>query len=303
MTLNLGGIMLAVHGPVVVGADGSEGAATAVRWAALEAACRGAPLHIVCATELDTLAADVPSESLARRVLDAASATVESAVAVAEGEAPGIRVVPVVSRGAAAQTLLEAAGGNGLVVVGTRGSGGFSALLVGSVGLSAAAYATGPVVVVRGERDHVTTGVVLVAVRDERDLGALRFAAQTAVRHKASLRVLSTYAYYQYAGSMVPVLGDLTEVAEEQSSYANRLMAPVRDEFPGLTVTSDLVRAHSTAGALVDASAHADLVVVGARRAEHVPGARLGHVVHAVLHHAHCPVAVVPHGELHRSEA
>ncbi|MFB7242041.1 universal stress protein UspA [Streptomyces populi] len=294
--------MLAVRGPVVVGADGSEGAETAVRWAAAEAACRDAPLHIVCATALDTLVADVPSESVARRVLDAGSATVESAVAVAEGEASGIRVVPVVSHAAAAQALLEAAGDNGLIVVGTRGSGGFAALLVGSVGLCVAAYATGPVVVVRGEPDHVTTGVVLVAVRDERDLGVVRFAARTAVRYKASLRVLSTYAYYQYAGSMVPLLGDLTEVAEEQASYANRLIAPVRDEFPGLTVTSDLVRAHSPAGALVDASAHADLVVVGARRPAHVPGAPLGHVVHAVLHHAHCPVAVVPHGELHRSE-
>ncbi|MFF3890084.1 universal stress protein [Streptomyces sp. NPDC001914] len=295
--------MLTVHGPVVVGADGSEGAAAAVRWAAREAACRDAPLHIVCATALDTLAADVPSESVVQRALDAGSAAVKSAVAIAETEAPGIRVVPVVSREAAGQALLEAAGDDGLVVVGSRGAGGFSALLVGSVGLCVAAYATGPVVVVRGERDHVATGVVLVAVRDERDLGVLRFAARTAVRHKASVSVLSTYAYYQYAGSMVPMLGDLTEVAQEQASYANRLAAPVRDEFPGLTVTSDLVRAHSPAGALVDASAHADLLVVGARRPTHAPGAPLGHVVHAVLHHAHCPVAVVPHGGSHRSES
>lgn len=295
--------MRAVHGPVVVGADGSEGAAAAVRWAALEAACRDAPLHIVCATALDTLAADVPSESVTQRVLEAGSATVENSVAVAEGEAPGIRVVPVVSREAAAQALLEAAGDDGLIVVGTRGAGEFAALLVGSVGLCVASYATGPVVVVRGERDHVSTGVVLVALRDERDVGVLRFAAQTAVRRKASLRVLSTYAYYQYAGSMVPVLGDLTEVAEEQASHTNRLVEPVRDEFPGLDVTSDLVRAHSPAGALVDASAHADLVVVGARRSTRVPGARLGHVVHAVLHHAHCPVAVVPYGGPTGSEA
>ncbi|MEV6019250.1 MULTISPECIES: universal stress protein [unclassified Streptomyces] len=294
--------MVAVHGPVVVGADGSESAVTAVRWAAVEASCQDAPLHVVCATGLDTLAADVPSESVVRSVLDAGSATVESAVAVAEGEAPGIRVVPVVSRGPAAQSLLEAAGDTGLIVVGTRGSGGFAALLVGSVGLCVAACAKGPVVVVRGELDHVNTGVVLVAVRDERDLGVLRFAAQTAVRHGASLRVLSIYAYYQYAGSMVPMLGDLTEVAEEQASYASRLIAPVRDEFPGLKVAGDLVRAHSPAAALVDASADADLVVVGARRPAHALGAPLGHVVHAVLHHAHCPVAVVPHGEPHRSE-
>ncbi|MFF4541903.1 universal stress protein [Streptomyces aureus] len=287
-----------MHGPVVVGADGSEGATSAVRWAAVEAACREVPLHIVCATALDTLAADAPPESVVQQVLDAGSATVESAVTEAGGQARGLQVVPVVSREAAVQALLEAAGDDGLIVVGTRGIGGFSALLVGSVGLGVAAYARGPVVVVRGEADRVTTGVVLVAVRDERDLDVMRFAARTAERHKASLRVLTTYAYYQYAGSMVPWLGDLTEVAEEQASSVSRLTAPVRDEFPDLTVTTDLVRSHSPAGALVDASAHADLVVVGARRAAHVPGAPLGRVVHAVLHHAHCPVAVVPHGEL-----
>jgi nucleotide-binding universal stress UspA family protein len=169
------------------------------------------------------------------------------------------------------------------------------------VGLRVAACATAPVVVVHSPAGDVTTGVVVVAVRDERDLDVMRFAAETADRHKASLRVLSAYTYYQYAGSMVPMLDDLTEVAEEQASSIARLIAPVRDEFPGLTVTSELARTRSPAGALVDASAHADLVVVGARRPTHTLGTPLGRVVHAVLHHAHCPVVVVPYGERHRS--
>ncbi|MFF3411048.1 universal stress protein [Streptomyces sp. NPDC002742] len=292
--------MAAVHGPIVVGADGSEGAAPAVRWAALEAASRGVPLHIVCATGLDTWGAKLSPDSVVQRVLDIGLDTVERAAAQAEEQAPGLRVTSKVSRDGAAPALLGEAGDDGLIVVGSRGAGGFSALLLGSVGLRVAACATAPVVVVRGTPDHVTTGVVLVAARDERDLDVMRFAAQTADRRKASLRVLSAYTYYQYAGSMVPLLGDLTEVAEQQASSIARLIAPVRDEFPDLTVTSELVRAHSPAGALVDESAHADLVVVGARRPAHAPGTPLGRVVHAVLHHAHCPVAVVPYGERHR---
>jgi nucleotide-binding universal stress UspA family protein len=126
------------------------------------------------------------------------------------------------------------------------------------------------------------------------------FAAETAERHKASLRVLSACTCYQYAGSMVPMPDDRVEVAEEQASSVARLTAPVRDEFPDLTVTSELVRTHSPAGALVDASADADLVVVGARRSAHTFGTPLGRVVHAALHHAHCPVVVVPYGERHR---
>ncbi|WRZ88886.1 universal stress protein [Streptomyces sp. NBC_01007] len=293
--------MVAVHGPIVVGADGSEGAAPAVRWAAAEAASRGVPLRIVCATGLNTWGAELAPESVVRRVYDIGLETVEHAAALAEDQAPGIRVTSKVSRDAAASALLSEAGDNSLTVVGSRGAGGFSALLLGSVGLRVAACATAPVVVVRSPAGHVTTGVVLVAVRDERDLDVMRFAAETADRHKASLRVLSAYTYYQYAGSMVPMLDDLTEVAEEQASSIARLVAPVRDEFPNLTVTSELVRTRSPAGALVDASAHADLVVVGARRLTHTLGTPLGRVVHAVLHHAHCPVVVVPYGERHRS--
>ncbi|MFJ9135709.1 universal stress protein [Streptomyces sp. NPDC102256] len=301
MTLNLGGIMDVVRAPIVVGADGSEGAAPAVRWAALEAASRGVPMHIVCATALDTWGADVASAAVAQRVLDTGLETAETAVEQAEQQAPGIRVACVVSRRSPAEALRDASREGGLIVVGSRGAGGFAALLLGSVGLRVAACATVPVVVVRGEPDHVSTGVVVVAVRDERDLDVMRFAAETADRHKASLRVLSAYTYYQYAGSMVPMLGDLPEVAEEQASSVGRLVAPVREEFPDLTVTCDLVRAHSPAGALVDASGHADLVVIGARRPVHAPGTPLGRVAHAVLHHSHCPVAVVPHGGSRRS--
>ncbi|WP_392959837.1 universal stress protein [Streptomyces sp. LN245] len=59
-------------------------------------------------------------------------------------------------------------------------------------------------------------------------------------------------------------------------------------------MTTELVQAHSPAGALVDASADTDLLVVGARRPAHSLGNPLGHVTHAVLHHAHCPLVVVP---------
>ncbi|WP_406481141.1 universal stress protein [Streptomyces sp. NBC_01615] len=291
--------MVAVGGPVVVGTDGSENAALAVRWAAVEAAARRALLHIVHATALDTWGGHRPDHA-AQLVLDAGQDILDEAVARASDQVPGPRVTATLSRDSAPRALLGEAGANGMVVVGSRGLGGFSALLLGSVGLRVAARATVPLVVVRGAPEPVTTGVVLAAVRDERDLDAVRFAAEAADRRKASLRVLSTYAFYQYAGSMVPLLDDLTEIAEEQARAISRLLGPLRDEFRGLTVTVDVVRAPSAAGALVDASAHADLLVIGARRPAHAIGAPLGLVAHAVLHHAHCPVAMVPCGERHR---
>ncbi|WP_371642317.1 universal stress protein [Streptomyces mirabilis] len=293
--------MVDVRGPIVVGADGSDTGARAVRWAAVEAAARGADLHIVHATALDAPGGHRPDYA-ARLVREAGQDILDEAVVQAVGQVPGLGVTSTLSRDSAARALLGEAGSDGMIVVGSRGLGGFAALLLGSVGLRVAACATVPLVVVRGEHEPVPTGVVVAAVRNERDLDAARFAARAAGRRKASLRVWSAYTFYQYAGSMVPMLDDVTEIAEEQASATARLVAPLRDEFPTLTVTVDVVRAPSVAGALVDVSAHADLLVLGARRPEHTIGAPLGHVAHAVLHHAYCPVAMVPDDEPHRAD-
>ncbi|WP_164836410.1 universal stress protein [Actinacidiphila soli] len=290
--------MDATRGPVVVGTDGSENAVPAVRWAAAEAAARRVPLHIVHATGLDAWGGHLPDDA-AQLVLDTGQDILDNAVAQATDQVPQLRVTRTLSRDSAVRTLLDEAGANGTVVVGSRGLGGFSALLLGSVGLRVAGRVTGPLVVVRGAPETVTKGVVLAAVRDERDLDAVRFAAETAGRREASLRVLSAYTFFQYAGSMVPMLDDVREVAEEQADAASRVLGPLRDEFPGLAVTADVVRGPSAAGALVAASAHVDLLVIGARRPAHAIGAPLGRVAHAVLHHAHCPVAMVPCGDRH----
>ncbi|WP_028800100.1 universal stress protein [Streptomyces sp. 142MFCol3.1] len=285
---------------VVVGVDGSEKAAEAVRLAAAEAAARGLSLHVVHATALDGRSGRRPDPA-DQLLLDAGQDVLDEAIAQVAAQVPRLCVTSTLSRDSAVRALLGAAGADGIIAVGSRGLGGFTALLLGSVGLRLAARVTGPLVVVRGAPEPVRTGVVLAAVRDERDLDALRFAAETADRRKSSLRVLSCYRFYQYAGSMVPMLDDLTEVPEEQMSATSRLLGFLGDEFPALTVTADAVRAPSTAGALVEASGHAELLVVGARRPAHAIGAPLGHVAHAVLHHAQCPVAMVPcrgpHGE------
>jgi hypothetical protein len=146
--------------------------------------------------------------------LDAGQDILDEAVAQAISQVPGPTVAAMLSQDSAVPALLGEAGENGMIVVGSRGLGGFSALLLGSVGLRTATRATVPLVVVRGASDTVPTGVVLVAVRDGRDLDAVRFAAEAADRQKASLRVLSAYTYYEYAGSMVPMLDDLTRIAE-----------------------------------------------------------------------------------------
>jgi nucleotide-binding universal stress UspA family protein len=67
-----------------------------------------------------------------------------------------------------------------------------------------------------------------------------------------------------------------------------------REKYPQVTVRMDVVLLHP-AEALLNASRAADLLVVGRRTDPQMTEGRLGPVTHAVLHHARCPVAVVPH--------
>ncbi|MFE2943094.1 universal stress protein [Streptomyces sp. NPDC059255] len=275
-------------GPVVAGTDGSDHATTAVLWAAGEAASRRRPLTIVHAIGVEHSDDTHTVLGKARETLDAAAARVAR-------EYADLPVSTVLSRDEPAESLLEAAGEDGTVVVGSRGLGGFTALLMGSVGLRTAARAKGPVIVVR----HVTEdtgGVVAVAVRDDGDRDALTFAARTARLRHASLRVVSVWLFLQNVGSMATMVDDLSGMAEAEGEATSHMVEPVLKEFPDLEVMVETVRATSVAGALVEAAADAaaDLLVMGARRPAHRIGSPLGRVTHAVLHHAPCPVAVIP---------
>ncbi len=134
---------------ILVGVDDSPAAAEAVRWAANEAALRGASLHVMHAWDLPGFAgwedAPVTREGLqaeSTRILDGLTAQ------AAEGR-PGLDVVGVSVEGAPVEELLAAAGEADLLVVGSRGEGGFKGLLLGSVSHQCALHAPCPVVIVR----------------------------------------------------------------------------------------------------------------------------------------------------------
>ncbi|MFI0723537.1 universal stress protein [Streptomyces sp. NPDC021224] len=278
-------------GPVVVGTDGSEHADRAVLWAAAEAAARERPLTVVHGVGAERQGYWTPDEAEViitegGRLLDRVQATVAERY-------PGLDVATTLSRSEPAASLLEAAGAGDTLVVGSRGRGGFTSLLLGSVSLRVAARSRGPVVVVRTVPEEAK-GTVVAAVRDDGDREVVRFAARTAERRGAALRVVSVWMFLENVGSMGAVAVDVDAVARSEAEATRRTVGPVRAEFPGLTVTEQALRSRSVAGALVDASESADLLVMGTRRPAHVLGGGLGRVTHAVLHHAHCPVAVLP---------
>ncbi len=136
---------------IVCGIDGSEGAQRALGWAIEEAKRRGAVLLLVHAWEMPytvayPFAAGPILESTA--VEDAAQQVIDEAVEVARRQAPEVTVEHALVHGAPAMVLLEVAEKASLLVVGSRGRGGFAGLLLGSVSQHVVPHSPCPVVVV-----------------------------------------------------------------------------------------------------------------------------------------------------------
>lgn len=137
---------------IVVGVDGSEGSEAALRWALDEARRRECRLdlvhvwHVPYAGEVSGLVMGELSERLEHQAREVVQSVMEKSV----GEDPGVEVVPMVTEGATAEALLDAARDADLLVVGSRGLGGFKSLLLGSVSTACVHHATCPVVVVPG---------------------------------------------------------------------------------------------------------------------------------------------------------
>ncbi|MGZ5212153.1 MAG: universal stress protein [Actinomycetota bacterium] len=142
-------------GRLVVGVDGSESATSAVRWAAHEAELRGTKLEMISAWEVSVSnvgyglgLAEISGEMLTGLEQNAEE-VLSTAAEVARDGSPHIEIETRTVEGQAAEVLVEAARGADLLVVGSRGKGGFRELLLGSVSQQCAHHASCPVVIVR----------------------------------------------------------------------------------------------------------------------------------------------------------
>ena len=266
--------------PVLVGVDGSEASTRAVRWAAREARLRGSGLHVVHAWlwplfrlslgSSPTIAPGGGLQAEADRVLAGAAATARSV-------SPGLVVETTLAVGEAGTALLRRAAGAQLVVVGSRGLGGFSGLLLGSTGIALSAHSPRPVVVVRG--DESPHGPVVAGIDASGGADAvLRRALREAVLHRAPFAVEGLDRVEQSA-------------RDRAAELVDKALARVAADFGEVAVSVRLGEA-SAAADLVAASGDARLLVVGSRALGSLRGMLLGSTTHAVLHHAACPVLV-----------
>jgi nucleotide-binding universal stress UspA family protein len=264
-----------------------------MRWAADEAARQGRPLHIVHGA--DVTYADYVIGEAVRLIIEPARAVLHDAAEEVSEYLPDLPVTTALSQGPGYEAVLEASQPDDLAVVGSRGRGGFTGLLLGSVSLSVAARATCPVVVVRDSRgDNASAGGVVAGFRDEEDLPAARFAARLARSRGVQLRIVRAWRLFDQAGVSIPLFDELAVTREAEAKAFTASVDALRREFAGQPITDEFVVAPSPARALIHAAVGTALLVVGTRRPHSRLGLRLGRVTHAVLHHADCPVAVVP---------
>ncbi|BBC98042.1 universal stress protein [Streptomyces griseofuscus] len=281
--------------PVLVGVDGSEESLRAVDRAAEEAALRGAPLRLVHASlweryEGSLIAQEVgkPAEEvMAQDIMDAAERR-------AHRHHPELRLTTSVLADEPSFGLVNESSTARLVVVGCRGRNAVTELLLGSVSLSVAARAHCPVIVLRGGPERPTApGRVVLGVADK-DAGpaAVRFAAEEAALRGVPLEAVRAWRRPAHSATGHPLLAGGPAQAQEQEA-AEALEEALRDVPEGLEQHRRTAEGHAR-DVLVDASRDAGLLVVGARRRTGRFGPQLGRVAHGVLHHAACPVAVVP---------
>lgn len=293
--------------PVVVGVDGSTSSTRAVRWAADQAAMWGCPLRLVHAhvwpmihrPEVAGLPADYRDV-----LLDLGRGWLANAAQAATEVAPEIAVSTDLVVARAAQLLIEESAAARLVVVGSRGLGGFTGLMIGSTAVALAAHARCPLAVVRTpdeNQDPPSSGPVVLGVNGPpASEAAIGFAFEAASLRKAPLVAL--HAWSCAATPAYPPRYLWSVIEQDERRLLDERLHGWQQKFPDVRV--DLVVTDGRpADGLLHAAEDAQLVVVGSRGRGGLGGLLLGSTSHALLHHAPCPVVVARpeyHGGRHR---
>jgi len=285
---------------IVVGVDGSSHADVALRWALRQARSAGAELYLVYAygrrlgsdgSDDGHVAADTVLASIVDRHREALGAVAWRAHAQSSG------------RGSPAHVLLDEAQQADLIVVGSRGLGGFGELILGSTSYRLVSRARTPVAVVRTDpTTSASDGGVesgLVVGVDGSDTGdrALRWAAVEARRRGVSLDVVHSQPLPPHQllgmGAVPSMERERALVRQEGERILDRAVERTGDALDGLELRRH-ARVGPTADALAVVAGADHVLVVGNRGHSYVGGVMLGSVSHQVLHHAHGPVVVVP---------
>jgi nucleotide-binding universal stress UspA family protein len=286
---------------VTVGLDGSPESLTAARWAADEAGRRGLTLRLLhawpsLAPEPVRVPSEIDQNYWAKRLVHDAQAELQK-------RHPRLTVVGELVADDAQHALLQAASESEITVLGSRGLELLESYFMGDISMPVVAQAERPVVLVRAATDKEmpaptahAAGHVVVALKlhgpcdDLLDFAFHSAAAQGVPLHAVNGRSLPLHAHAPWGADH-----DIAEkVRQDARKHLNQALRPWREKYPHVEV-ADSIRLESPARAVVGAADGAGMLIVGRRRHHPVLGPPLGPVAEAAIHHARCPVAVVPH--------
>jgi len=286
---------------IVVGVDGSSASRDALRWAIDEARLWDGAVEAVHAWSYPVMTyvpGIVPPPTFARKELEAeARHVLDTTVDAVAGEAaPGLLLERVVVEGSAAKLLIERSRHADMLVVGHRGYGGFTGLLLGSVAEQCAVHAGCPSVITRPMEQAEAAGprrltrVVVGVDGSEPGRRALHWAAEEAQRRGTDLVVV--HAWHP----PIQPLGLVLPAEDRGSSQVNgKAVLDAAMSAVGIrpTVIEPILIEGPAARSLLEVSAGAGLLVVGTRGRGGFTGLLLGSVSGQVLHHAPCPLVLV----------
>ncbi|MCM2577424.1 universal stress protein [Streptomyces meridianus] len=281
---------------ITAGLDGSSESLAAARWAAGEAQLRTRPLRLMHAWILlappgPEGTADSDQNYWSRRIVDDAEQVVHE-------QFPGLPVVKDLVADDPGEALVAAAEQSEMLVLGSRGLEALTSYFLGDTGLHVMTRAERPVVLVRTGEPSPAAGKVALAMNLHGSCDELiDFAFDTAARRGAGLRVVHGLHRHPHIHAPWGRSADAEqEMTNEKLHEMRDALRPWREKYPSVPVEESVRAQGGAARAVVQAAGDSSLLVIGRRRHPHrTIRPHLGPVLQAAVHHAPCPVAVVPH--------
>ncbi|WP_158894862.1 universal stress protein [Amycolatopsis anabasis] len=288
---------------VTVGVDGSTAAISAVRWAAAEAVRREATLRLFHACVLPPMRNPRPLSAAvgySDGLFEDGRRWLREAKNAAMLEQLGLEVTTELTIGNAVDQLIYESDNASLLVLGSRGIGGFRDMLAGSVAVALPAHGHCPMVVVRSATpvgSPPVQGPVVVGVDGSpASDAAIGYAFEAADDRGAPL--IAVHAWNDIvadaAWSMPSLKLDRHAIQAAEEERLHERMNGWREKYSDVRVYLEVI-ADRPSHALLARGETAQLIVVGSRGRGRFAGAALGSTTRALLHHAVCPVAVLPH--------
>jgi nucleotide-binding universal stress UspA family protein len=285
--------------PVVVGLDRSDQGRAAVEYAAELASRRHLPLRLVHVFEpmqFGVRPTIGSSPNIEHVLKNSAQRLVDETLEVLAAVFPDVEVTAVLEVGSPSARLLEESEHADTLVLGSRGTGGFADLVIGSTAMHVSAHAACPVIAVPSppDADVVRHGVVVGVDGSDAAEAAIGYAFEVASDLGETLTAI--HAWHDPArtgvGTMMLITYEPEEVAKAERQALADLLAGWQAKFPDVVLEAKVVLGHPV-HSLVSRAANARMLVVGSRGRGPLSSLVLGSVSHGVLHHATGPVAVV----------